>query len=149
MAIGLQTSQARSLRSDRARAKAWSLRSDRARIRLGRYIATELKPKLGRYVATKHAHSSLAMRLSRYLATELEPNSVATYRPRTYTAWLLCSDRALPKRQYDTNLCILVYSLNAISRRPRLSYSMFPVTRSHQSNFTIKTAGSLLLSKKP
>ncbi|KAF3603131.1 hypothetical protein F2Q69_00036177 [Brassica cretica] len=54
MAIGPRTSQARSLRSDRAPAKlgryvgARSLRSDRARTRLGRYIATE------------HLHGSVA-----------------------------------------------------------------------------------------
>ncbi|KAL0706333.1 hypothetical protein Bca4012_072759 [Brassica carinata] len=34
----------RSLRRDRARAKAWSLRSNRARILLGRYVVTELEP---------------------------------------------------------------------------------------------------------
>ncbi|KAF3487906.1 hypothetical protein F2Q69_00055744 [Brassica cretica] len=44
MAIGQRPSQARSLRSDRARAKARSLRSDRARTRLGIYVATELEP---------------------------------------------------------------------------------------------------------
>ncbi|KAF3596752.1 hypothetical protein DY000_02022651 [Brassica cretica] len=112
MAIGPRTSQARSLRSDRA--CVW----------------------LGRW-------------LGRYVATELEPNSVATYRPSTYTTWSLRSDWALPKRRYDTNPCILVYSLNAISRRPWLNHSMFPVKRRHQSNLTIKIAGSLLLSKKP
>ncbi|KAF2587502.1 hypothetical protein F2Q70_00035710 [Brassica cretica] len=43
MAIGPHTSQAR------------SLRSDRARTRLGRYVATELKPRPGRYVVTELA----------------------------------------------------------------------------------------------
>ncbi|KAF3609213.1 hypothetical protein DY000_02049948 [Brassica cretica] len=51
MAIGPRTSQARSLRSDRALAK---LGSDRARTRPGRYVATELsdraRTRLGRYV---------------------------------------------------------------------------------------------------
>ena len=42
MAIGPRTNQARSLCSDRARAKARSLRSDRARTRLDRYVTTEL-----------------------------------------------------------------------------------------------------------
>ncbi|KAF3495887.1 hypothetical protein DY000_02053237 [Brassica cretica] len=79
MAIGPRTSQARSLHSDRARAKARSLRSDRAqaearslcseraRTRLGHYAATELKLKLsdrartrlGRYVATEHVRGSV------------------------------------------------------------------------------------------
>ncbi|KAF2585328.1 hypothetical protein F2Q70_00034500 [Brassica cretica] len=135
------------IRTDQGQVQVWQ--SDYRQAKLGRYVATELEPRLGRYVATEHAHSSVATRLGRCLATELEPNSVTTYRPSTYTAWSLCSDRTLPKRQYDTNPCILVYSLNSISHRPRLCYSMFPVTRSHQSNFTIKTAGSLLLSKKP
>ncbi|KAG5393516.1 hypothetical protein IGI04_023479 [Brassica rapa subsp. trilocularis] len=49
---------ARSLRSDRARAKARSLRSDRAIVPLGRYVATELEPKLGRYVATERSSRS-------------------------------------------------------------------------------------------
>ncbi|KAF2545787.1 hypothetical protein F2Q70_00020919 [Brassica cretica] len=44
---------ARSLRSDRVRAKAQSLRSDQTSIPLGRYVATELEPKFGRYVATE------------------------------------------------------------------------------------------------
>ncbi|KAF3568894.1 hypothetical protein DY000_02015731 [Brassica cretica] len=35
---------ARSLRSNRARAKARSLRSDRASVPLGGYVATELEP---------------------------------------------------------------------------------------------------------
>ncbi|KAF3495079.1 hypothetical protein DY000_02053246 [Brassica cretica] len=56
MAIGPHTSQARTLRSDRAR--TW----------LGRYIAPELEPKLGRYIAT-----DLEPKLGRYVATELEP----------------------------------------------------------------------------
>ncbi|KAF3606525.1 hypothetical protein DY000_02049562 [Brassica cretica] len=56
MAIGPRTSQAR------------SLRSDRARTRLARYVATELEPKLGRYVATK-----LEPKLACYIATELKP----------------------------------------------------------------------------
>uniref|UniRef100_A0A0D3BUX1 DUF1985 domain-containing protein n=1 Tax=Brassica oleracea var. oleracea TaxID=109376 RepID=A0A0D3BUX1_BRAOL len=48
MEIGPRTSQARTLRSDRARAKARSLCSDRARTRLGHYVAT------------KHTHGSVA-----------------------------------------------------------------------------------------
>ncbi|KAG5397557.1 hypothetical protein IGI04_019371 [Brassica rapa subsp. trilocularis] len=62
------SSQARSLRSDRAR-PAQSLRSDRALVPLSRYIATELEPKLGRYVATE-----LKPKLGRYVATELFRN---------------------------------------------------------------------------
>ncbi|KAF3486125.1 hypothetical protein F2Q69_00054899 [Brassica cretica] len=57
---------ARSLCSDRVRAKAQSLRSDRTSIPLGRYVAT--KRSLSRYVATELERS-----LSRYVATELEP----------------------------------------------------------------------------
>ncbi|KAF2561834.1 hypothetical protein F2Q70_00016933 [Brassica cretica] len=56
MAIGPRTSQAR------------SLRSDRAHTRLGRYIATEQRPSSDR------AHT----RLGHYIATELQPSSVAT-----------------------------------------------------------------------
>ncbi|KAF3581356.1 hypothetical protein DY000_02031094 [Brassica cretica] len=48
MEIRPRTSQARTLRSDRARAKARSLCSDRARTRLGHYVAT------------KHTHGSVA-----------------------------------------------------------------------------------------
>ncbi|KAF3517157.1 hypothetical protein DY000_02060199 [Brassica cretica] len=48
------TCSARSLHSDRVRAKAQSLRSDQTSIPLGRYVATELELKLGRYVATEH-----------------------------------------------------------------------------------------------
>ncbi|KAF2532396.1 hypothetical protein F2Q70_00029720 [Brassica cretica] len=50
----------RSLRSDRARAKARSLRSDRAFVSLGRYVVTELEPKLGLYVATERPFRSVA-----------------------------------------------------------------------------------------
>ncbi|KAF2555904.1 hypothetical protein F2Q68_00016205 [Brassica cretica] len=60
---------ARSLHSNRARAKAQSLRSDRASFPLGRYVATELKPKLGRFVVTE-----LEQKLGRYVATELFRN---------------------------------------------------------------------------
>ncbi|KAF2533744.1 hypothetical protein F2Q70_00029218 [Brassica cretica] len=70
MATGPRTSQARSLRSDRAQAEARLLRSERART------------WLGCYVATKHVRG-----------------------------WSLRSDRTLPERRYDTNPCILVYSL--------------------------------------
>ncbi|KAF3606729.1 hypothetical protein DY000_02050134 [Brassica cretica] len=59
---------ARSLRSNRVRAKAQSLHSDQIPIPLGRYVATELEPELGRYVATE-----LEPELGRYVATELEP----------------------------------------------------------------------------
>ncbi|KAF3549013.1 hypothetical protein DY000_02008281 [Brassica cretica] len=44
---------ARSLRSDRASARARSLCSDRAEGTLDRYVATELWLELGRYVATE------------------------------------------------------------------------------------------------
>ncbi|KAG5384197.1 hypothetical protein IGI04_035667 [Brassica rapa subsp. trilocularis] len=44
---------ARSLRSDRALARARSLCSDQAGRALGRYVATELWRELGRYVATE------------------------------------------------------------------------------------------------
>ncbi|KAF3526457.1 hypothetical protein F2Q69_00049077 [Brassica cretica] len=44
---------ARSLRSDRALARARSLCSDQAERMLGRYVATELWLELGRYVATE------------------------------------------------------------------------------------------------
>ncbi|KAF2531192.1 hypothetical protein F2Q70_00031502 [Brassica cretica] len=44
---------ARSLRSDRVRAKAQSLHSNQTTIPLGRYVATELEPKFGRYEATE------------------------------------------------------------------------------------------------
>ncbi|KAF3525786.1 hypothetical protein F2Q69_00047617 [Brassica cretica] len=46
---------ARSLRSDRARAKARSRRSHCAFVPLGWYVATELEPKLGRYAATERS----------------------------------------------------------------------------------------------
>ncbi|KAF3543744.1 hypothetical protein DY000_02006534 [Brassica cretica] len=46
------TCSARSLRSDRVRAKVRSLRSDRTSIPLGRYVATELEPKFRSYVVT-------------------------------------------------------------------------------------------------
>ncbi|KAF3490188.1 hypothetical protein F2Q69_00053527 [Brassica cretica] len=77
MAIGPWTSQ------------ALSLRSDRARIRLGRYVATKLEPKLGRYVATK-----LEPKLGRYVATEHERGSVSTYRPSSSQTRSLRIDRA-------------------------------------------------------
>ncbi|KAF3523764.1 hypothetical protein F2Q69_00046659 [Brassica cretica] len=63
------TCSARSLRSNRVRAKARSLHCDRMSILLGRYVATELESKLGRYVATE-----IEPKLGRYIATELEPN---------------------------------------------------------------------------
>ncbi|KAG5410332.1 hypothetical protein IGI04_006651 [Brassica rapa subsp. trilocularis] len=87
-----ELSQARSLRSDRARAKARSLRSDRAIVPLGRYVATELKPmlatglepKFGRCVAiepfrTSIRHQSLHSRqtFECYL-----PKTVASSKPR-------------------------------------------------------------------
>ncbi|KAG5385216.1 hypothetical protein IGI04_036686, partial [Brassica rapa subsp. trilocularis] len=49
----------RSLRSDRAQAKAWSLRSDRALVPLGRYEATGLEPKFGRCVAIEPFRTSI------------------------------------------------------------------------------------------
>ncbi|KAF3583391.1 hypothetical protein F2Q69_00029160 [Brassica cretica] len=64
---------ARSLRSDRARAKARSLRSDRAIVPFCRYVPTELKSKLGRYVATEPEP-----KLGRYVATERSSRLVAT-----------------------------------------------------------------------
>ena len=82
----------RSLRSHRARAKARSLRSDRASIPLGRYVVTDLEQKLSRYVATKPEP-----KLGRHVATERS------------SARSLRSDRAIPKRRYDINPCILVY----------------------------------------
>ncbi|KAF3536961.1 hypothetical protein F2Q69_00021038 [Brassica cretica] len=60
------TCSARSLRSDRVRAKAQPLRSDQMPIPLGHYVATKLEPELGRYVATERL-------FCRYVATELEP----------------------------------------------------------------------------
>ncbi|KAG5388714.1 hypothetical protein IGI04_030255 [Brassica rapa subsp. trilocularis] len=81
---------ARSLRSDRARAKlgryvatehpsrsrpsdrpARSLRSDRAIVPLGRYVATKLEPKLGRYVATERSFRSVAPDRARAKARSL------------------------------------------------------------------------------
>ncbi|KAF2618399.1 hypothetical protein F2Q68_00038857 [Brassica cretica] len=59
MAIRPCTSQAR------------SLRSDRARIRLGRYVATKLKPSS--VLRSDRART----RLGRYVATELQPSLVA------------------------------------------------------------------------
>ncbi|KAF2576237.1 hypothetical protein F2Q70_00004226 [Brassica cretica] len=79
---------ARSLRSNRVRAKARSLRSDRTSIPLGRYVATELESKLGRYVATK-----LEQELGRYIATE---RSLRSDQART-GARSLRSDRARTK----------------------------------------------------
>ncbi|KAF3490068.1 hypothetical protein F2Q69_00055732 [Brassica cretica] len=93
---------ARSLHSNRARAKTWSLRSDRASVLLGHYVATELKPKPGRYLCGGNAShrtrarkgslrsnrtrvplgryvaTELEPKLGRYVATEFKPNSVAT-----------------------------------------------------------------------
>ncbi|KAF3586916.1 hypothetical protein F2Q69_00029128 [Brassica cretica] len=74
----------RSLRSDRAWAKARSLRSDRAFVPLGHYVATELGQArslrsdrasipLCRYVATE-----LEPKLGGYVATECSSRSVAT-----------------------------------------------------------------------
>ncbi|KAF3545073.1 hypothetical protein DY000_02008293 [Brassica cretica] len=63
---------ARSLCSDRARAKARSLGSDRASVPLGHYVVTKLEPKLGSYVTTE-----LEPNLCRYVATE-RPFRVAT-----------------------------------------------------------------------
>ncbi|KAF3531816.1 hypothetical protein DY000_02038642 [Brassica cretica] len=67
MAIGPQTSQARSLRSDRARTlpstnAARSLRSDRARTRFGRYVAIELSKNVD--TTQIHALSSTLQMLS-------------------------------------------------------------------------------------
>ncbi|KAG5393092.1 hypothetical protein IGI04_023055 [Brassica rapa subsp. trilocularis] len=53
--VATELSQARSLRSNRARAKARSLRSDRAIVPLGRYVATE---RSSRSVVTKRPGSS-------------------------------------------------------------------------------------------
>ncbi|KAF3605213.1 hypothetical protein DY000_02048293 [Brassica cretica] len=74
--LGYYVAIARSLRSDRARAKAVATELEP---KLGRYIATELEPKFGRYVATElfrnvdttlvHAFSST---LRRYV-----PNTIA------------------------------------------------------------------------
>ncbi|KAF3535285.1 hypothetical protein F2Q69_00022500 [Brassica cretica] len=87
---------ARSLRNDRARAKA----------PLGRYVATEHEPKLGRYVATE-----LEPKLGRYVATEhSSARSLRSNRARAKVR-SLCSNRALPKRRYDIIPCILVYPL--------------------------------------
>ncbi|KAF3573364.1 hypothetical protein F2Q69_00059184 [Brassica cretica] len=130
------THTARLLRSDRTQAEARSLCSDRARIRLGRYIATKLKPKLGRYVATE-----LKPKLGRYVATKLKAKlgrygSVATKRensPRTSIRHKFMHSRLL---------------FNAISCVPWLNHSLFLITRSHQSNFTIKTAGKNRLDKR-
>ncbi|KAF3541470.1 hypothetical protein F2Q69_00022397 [Brassica cretica] len=78
---------ARSLRSDRALARARSLRSDLAGQSLGHYVATELGRarslrsdragrSLGRYVATE-----LRLELGRYVATERDERPVAILRP--------------------------------------------------------------------
>ncbi|KAG5374146.1 hypothetical protein IGI04_042533, partial [Brassica rapa subsp. trilocularis] len=82
-----------------------SLRSDRARAKLGCYIATELEPKLGRYIATERPFRS---------------------RPSVRPAWSLRSDRALPKRRYDTNPCILVYP-STLSPEDRGELSPFAI----------------------
>ena len=81
MAIRPQTNQARSLHSDRAR----------ARTRLGRYVATEFEPKLGRYVAADlepKLHSDRARtRLGRYVAIGLSQN-VDTTRIHAFSSTL-------------------------------------------------------------
>ncbi|KAG5384892.1 hypothetical protein IGI04_036362 [Brassica rapa subsp. trilocularis] len=100
---------ARSLRSDRARAKARSLgsdravvplsryrpsdrparslHSDRAIVPLGRYVATELEPKLGRYVATELSQA-------RSLPSDRPARSLRSDRARA-KARSLRSDRAI------------------------------------------------------
>ncbi|KAG5378435.1 hypothetical protein IGI04_026277 [Brassica rapa subsp. trilocularis] len=77
--VATELSQARSLRSDRARAKARSLRSDRAIVPLGRYVAIELEPKLGRYVATERSsRSKLRKTRSKRLESEDGPKGPKT-----------------------------------------------------------------------
>ncbi|KAF3601662.1 hypothetical protein F2Q69_00035054 [Brassica cretica] len=75
---------ARSLRSDRVRAKAQSLRSDQTPIPLGRYVATELVLEHGRYVAT-----GLEPKFGRYVATELFRN-VDTTSVNAFSSTLRC-----------------------------------------------------------
>ncbi|KAG5384486.1 hypothetical protein IGI04_035956 [Brassica rapa subsp. trilocularis] len=110
MAIGPQTSQARSIRgdqactqlgryvaterpsrSDRARAKARSLSSDRASVPLGRYVATELEPssRPSSSQARSLRSDRASVPLGRYVATELKPKLglyVATERPSRLVA---------------------------------------------------------------
>ncbi|KAG5388617.1 hypothetical protein IGI04_030158 [Brassica rapa subsp. trilocularis] len=84
--IALKLGRVRSLRSDRALARAWSLRSDRAERTLGRYVATELWLELGCYVVTEQNRRS---RPSRTDAWSLRSGR-ALARARS---WLLRSDR--------------------------------------------------------
>ncbi|KAF2549929.1 hypothetical protein F2Q68_00034175 [Brassica cretica] len=93
----------RSLRSDRARAKARSLRSDRAFVSLGRYVVTELEPKLGLYVATERPfrsrprfHSAQSLRSDRARAKARSLRSVRSARSlrSVRSARSLLSDRA-------------------------------------------------------
>ncbi|KAF2557577.1 hypothetical protein F2Q68_00016408 [Brassica cretica] len=101
---------ARSLHSNRARAKARSLRSDRASVLLGRYVATELEHSLGRYVVTELERS-----LSRYVATELFRN-IDTTLVHAFSSTLRCY---LPKTVANpfhvprhSNLSIKLYRKN-------------------------------------
>ncbi|KAF3531534.1 hypothetical protein DY000_02043153 [Brassica cretica] len=78
------TCSARSLRSDRVRAKAQSLRSDQTSILLGRYVTTELEQELGRYVET-----DLEPKFGRYVATELFRN-INTTSVHAFSSTLRC-----------------------------------------------------------
>ncbi|KAF3557066.1 hypothetical protein F2Q69_00014030 [Brassica cretica] len=77
---------ARSLRSDRALARARSLHRDQTGRSFGRCVATELWLELGRYVATepwlelgRYVATELWLKLGRYVATERDERSVTTY----------------------------------------------------------------------
>ncbi|KAG5388713.1 hypothetical protein IGI04_030254 [Brassica rapa subsp. trilocularis] len=101
---------------------ARSLRSDRARAKLGRYVATELEPssrpsiRLARSLRSDRARA----KLGRYVATELEPSS----RPSIRLARSLRSDRARAKlgRYVATEPKLLGY---VATERPSRSVAIF------------------------
>ncbi|CAG7876998.1 unnamed protein product [Brassica rapa] len=58
---------------------------------------------------TIETRTNQTLSLCNYRTCTLPPSSIATYRPSVRFVRSLHSDRALPKRRYDTIPCILVY----------------------------------------
>ncbi|CDY17077.1 BnaC06g00100D [Brassica napus] len=98
------TCSARSLLSNRVRAKAQSLRSDQTSIPLGRYVATELEPKFGRYVATERLVATFC---SRFISSPSSDLSSAVSMCLSYNGIYASQVKTIMKLL----LQVLVYSL--------------------------------------
>ena len=147
------TCSARSLRSNRVRAKARSLRSDRTSIPLGRYVATALESKLSRYVALAleqelGRYIAIEQELGRYIAIELEQESgcyVATeLEPKfgRYVATELF-------RNVDTTL-VHAFSSTLRCYLPKTVANPFHVSRHSKSSIKLygKNRGKFVLYRK-